>query len=155
MTSLFPGTYLGYSSLRMAAQLPSDAVIFSIEKDPEAARVAHAIHRHAGVSDRIKVIVDSTINVIPRLGSKYRIRSFDFIFIDHYKQSYLRDFQLMEHYGLIQSGTVIVADNVITPGAPDYMQYVKNNRNYRSKTYESTLEYRDDTVDGVEVTVRR
>lgn len=130
-------------------------MIISIEQSPEAARVARAIHRHAGVAHRIRIVVDSTRNAIPRLRSRYRIRSFDFIFIDHHKEEYLRDFQQLERHGLIQSGTVIVADNVIHPGAPDYLHYVKNNRNYRSKTYESTLEYRDDVIDGVEVTVRR
>jgi catechol O-methyltransferase len=138
----------------MAAQLPKNTKIISIEKDPDAAWIAHNIHKHAGVANRIKIVVDSTGHAIPRLSQKYRIRSFDFIFIDHNSSNYLRDFMLLEQFGSIRSGTMIVADNVITPGAPDYLNYVRNNRNYKSKTYESTLEYRDDVPDGVEISIR-
>jgi catechol O-methyltransferase len=135
----------------MAAQLPNDSLIISIERDSKSAEIAHTIHEHAGVSNRIKIIVDSTENVIPRLNQQYHFHSFDFIFIDHYGEAYLRDFMLLEQYGLIRSGTMIVADNVIYPGAPNYLNYIKNNPNYITKTYESTLEYHEDVRDGVEV----
>ncbi|CAF4287284.1 unnamed protein product [Adineta steineri] len=154
-TILELGTFLGYSSLRMAAQVPRNTRIVSIERDPEAAEVAHIIHKHAGVGNQIKIIVDTTENAIPRLKRRFHIRSLDFIFIDHAKSFYLRDFKLLERVGLIQSGTMIVADNVIYPGAPDYLRYVRNNRNYTTQTIESTLEYNDDIPDAVEITVRR
>jgi catechol O-methyltransferase len=149
------GTFLGYSSLRMAAQLPNDTLIISIEKDSQSAEIAHRIHEHAGVSNRINIIVDSTENVIPRLSQQYNIHSFDFIFIDHYGDVYLRDFMLLEQFGLIRSGTMIVADNVIYPGAPHYLNYIRNNPNYNTKTYESTLEYHEDVRDGVEISIRK
>ncbi|UJR22144.1 hypothetical protein I4U23_025208 [Adineta vaga] len=154
-TVLELGTYLGYSSLRMISQLPRNSMIISIDRNPETARIARAIHKHAGVENRIKIIVDSTRNIIPQLSRRYGIRSFDFIFIDHDGSDYLRDFMSLEQYGLIQSGTMITADNVITPGAPDYLRYLRNNRKYRTKTYESTIEYRSDIIDGVEITIRR
>ncbi|CAF1041752.1 unnamed protein product [Adineta ricciae] len=153
-TVLELGTFLGYSSLRMAAQLPNDAVIICVDMNPETTEIARAIHKHAGVGDRIRIIVDSSERVIPQLIEKVHINSFDFIFIDHYGSHYLRDFKLLEEYGLIRSGTMIVADNVIAPGAPGYLQYVRNNQNYRTKTHESLVEYTNDMVDGVEVTVR-
>jgi catechol O-methyltransferase len=62
---------------------------------------------------------------------------------------------MLEAVGLIKSGTMIVADNVITPGAPDYLNYIQNNPNYKTKTYESTIEYREDVRDGVEITIRK
>jgi len=138
----------------MASQVPNDVLIISIERNPDSAEIAHTIHKHAGVANRIKIVIDSTGHAIPRLSQKYHIRSFDFIFIDHHGAHYLRDFMLLEQFGLIRSGTMIVADNVITPGAPDYLNYIRNNRNYKSKTYESTLEYRDDVPDGVEISIR-
>jgi catechol O-methyltransferase len=152
---IYLGTFLGYSSLRMAAQVPNDTLIVSIEKDPQSAEIARTIHKHAGVENRINIIVDSSDKAIPRLSKEYHINSFDFIFIDHYNNVYLSDFKLLENVGLIQSGTMIVADNVITPGAPDYLEYIRNNPNYTTKMYESTIEYRNDTPDGVEVTVRK
>lgn len=139
----------------MAAQLPDDTLIISIEKDSKSAEIARIIHEHAGVGNRIKIINSSTEKVIPRLSEQYHIQSFDFIFIDHYGEIYLHDFKLLEQYGLIQSGTMIVADNVIYPGAPNYLNYVRNNPNYTTKTYESTIEYRDDILDAVEITIRK
>ncbi|UJR22143.1 hypothetical protein I4U23_025207 [Adineta vaga] len=153
-TVLELGTFLGYSSLRMAAQVPNDATIICVDINPETTEIARAIHKHAGVENRIQIIVGSSEHVIPQLRKKLHIDSFDLIFIDHYGQHYLRDFKLLEEYGLIRSGTMIVADNVIAPGAPDYLKYLQNNRNYKTKTYESVVEYTNDMVDGVEISVR-
>ncbi|CAF3225866.1 unnamed protein product [Rotaria socialis] len=154
-TVLELGTFLGYSSLRMASQLPDDAFIISIERNRQSAEIAHTIHKHAGVEKRIQLIVGSTENVIPQLTEKYHINAFDFIFIDHDGSAYLHDLKLLEQYGLIQSGTMIVADNVIYPGAPKYLHYIRNNPNYKTRLYESTLEYNDNVRDGVEISVRR
>jgi catechol O-methyltransferase len=139
----------------MAAQLPEDAHIISIETDAHSAGIARAIHQYAGVEKRITVVNDDTEKVIPRLRETYHVDSFDFIFIDHWKEVYLRDFKLLEASNLIQSGTVIVADNVIYPGAPDYLEYVRNNPNYKNTFHEAKLEYVNDTPDGVEVSIRQ
>ncbi|CAF1086539.1 unnamed protein product [Adineta steineri] len=153
-TILELGTFLGYSSLRMAAQIPNDTLIFSIEIDPELAKIAHAIHEHAGVGDRIKILIGSSENVIPQLSKQYHINSFDFIFIDHGDSIYLRDLKLLERLGLIQPGTMIVADNVITPGAPDYLYYIQNNPNYQTRTQETVVQYQEEERDGIEITIR-
>ena len=52
------------------------------------------------------------------------------IFIDHFKDVYLKDFLLLEKYGVIKKGTVIVGDNIIFPGAPDYLQWFKECERY-------------------------
>lgn len=151
----FIGTFLGYSSLRMASQLPKDVLIVTIEINPESAETARRIHERAGVANRIHIVLDQTDRAIPRLAQQFNIDSFDFIFIDHHKEAYLTDFKLLENAGLIKSGTMIVADNIIYPGAPDYVKYVRNNPNYTSTFYESTLEYANDIRDGVEVSIRK
>ena len=148
------GTFLGYSSLRIIAQLPADALFVTIEADSQSADIARSLHQHAGVVDRIHVINDRTENVIPRLGQNFHIDSFDLIFIDHFKDVYLRDFKMLEKVGLIKSGTMIVADNVITPGAPDYLEYVRNNPNYTTTCYEEHLEYSEELLDGIEISIR-
>jgi catechol O-methyltransferase len=76
------------------------------------------------------------------------------IFIDHWKDEYLPDFKLLEQHGLIKKGTVIVADNCIFPGCPDYLEYVRGNKNYKTTLHESFLEYTNDMKDGVEVSTR-
>lgn len=40
-------------------------------------------------------------------------------------------------YGIIPKGSVIIGDNIICPGAPDYLEYFKNNSDYKSTLYHS------------------
>ena len=140
--------------MRIVSQLPADSLFITVEPDSQSAEIARSIHEYAGVGDRIKIINDASENVIPRLKKDFNIDSLDLIFIDHWKDVYLRDLKLLEEGGLIKSGTTVVADNVITPGAPDYLEYVRNNPNYKTETHEATLEYRDDLRDAVEISIR-
>ena len=146
---------MGYSSMRMISQVPIGVNLVSIEADADSAEIARAIHQLAGVADRITIVNDYSDKAISRLKEMFHIDSFDLIFIDHYKQFYLRDVKLLEEHGLIQSGTVLVADNVITPGAPEYLQYIRNNPNYHSTYHQSTLEYTKDVIDGIEISTRK
>ncbi|CAF1296473.1 unnamed protein product [Adineta steineri] len=154
-TILELGTFLGYSALRMIRLLPKDALLISVDCDSESAEIARSIFEYAGVTDRIKPIVDYTNNVIPHLNKDFNVDSFDLIFIDHSKDLYLRDFKMLEDAGLIKSGTMIIADNVIYPGAPDYLEYVQNNPNYSTTFRESTREYDDNVRDAVTISVRK
>ena len=79
-TVLELGTFLGYSSLRMASQLPDDVRIITIEINAESAETARRIHEHAGVANRIHIVLGQTNQVIPRLSQQFNIDSFDFIF---------------------------------------------------------------------------
>lgn len=47
----------------------------------------------------------------------------------------------MEDNGLVVPGTVVVADNVVYPGAPDFMQHVREEGQYRTQLYEARYEY--------------
>jgi len=149
------GTFLGYSSLRIVNQLPKDALFVTIEADSLSAEIARSLHEYAGVGDRIKIINGYTENVLPRLKQDSNIKSFDFIFMDHFGSIYLRDLKMLEELGLITSGTMIVADNVIMPGAPDYLAYVRNSPNYTTTLHEENIEYSEDVRDGVEVSIRK
>jgi catechol O-methyltransferase len=151
---LFSGTFLGYSSLRMAAQTAENVLIVTIESNPESAKIAKRIHEHAGVAHRIQIVINASNKVIPQLSKLFNVDSFDLIFIDHYKNGYLPDLQLLEQEGLIKCGTVIVADNVIVPGAPDYLKYIRNSPNYTTQLHKSKVEYSNYIPDGVEVSVR-
>ncbi|CAF1217138.1 unnamed protein product [Rotaria sordida] len=154
-TILELGTFLGYSALRIISQLPDDILLITIEADSQSAEIARTILEYAGVINRVKIINDYTENVIPNLSKNFNIDSFDFIFIDHWKDAYLRDFKMLENIGLIKSKTMIVADNVIRPGVPDYLEYVRNNPNYTSTFYPGKIEYREDLDDGIEISIRK
>ncbi|XP_062929291.1 catechol O-methyltransferase A-like isoform X2 [Mobula hypostoma] len=43
--------------------------------------------------------------------------------------------------GLLREGSVLLADNVISPGAPEFLRYVRNNPRYECTHYASHLEY--------------
>jgi hypothetical protein len=49
---------------------------------------------------------------------------FDFVFLDHDKDCYLKDLRLLEEKRLITQNCEVVADNVVFPGAPGYLEYV-------------------------------
>ena len=49
---------------------------------------------------------------------------FDFVFLDHDKDTYIIDLKLLESRGWLTPSCTIVADNVVFPGAPGYLEYV-------------------------------
>lgn len=70
------------------------------------------------------------------------------IFIDHSNSFYLPDFLLLEKYGVIRKGSLVIADNVIFPGSPKYIAHLQNHKDYESVLIKSFVEYTDIT-DGV------
>ena len=64
---------------------------------------------------------------------------------------YLSDLRALEAAGLVRPGTVLVADNVIFPGAPDYLAYVRQSPHYTSRFVPGKLEYQTAIEDGVEI----
>ena len=79
----------------------------------------------AGLTDLVKVIVGSSDEGIARLAASGQLKSVDLMFLDHYKPAYTTDLKLCEELGLIKKGSVLAADNVIKPGNPPYLKYVR------------------------------
>lgn len=146
------GTYCGYSTLRIARLLPPGARLITIEMNPHYAQVARELFQHAGLDTQVELLVGSSSVLIPQLKKKLDIETFDLVFIDHWKVSYLPDTKLLEESGLLRAGSVLLADNVTCPGAPDYLKYVRNSPRYRSQYFPSQLEYLQ-VEDGVEKSV--
>jgi catechol O-methyltransferase len=141
------GTYCGYSALRMAVAAPTAEVI-SIEFSPSNAEIARRILDHAGVGTRVTVVVGTlgdgggTVDTL-RSTHGFGTGSIDLVFIDHDKQAYLPDLQLILREGWLRSGAVVVADNVKFPGAPEYRAYMRANEGTRWHTveHETHVEY--------------
>lgn len=124
------GTYCGYSALRIARAMPADAVLYSIEFNPANAEVAQRIWDHAGIGERIVVIVGTLGDngtTLSALRNKHEFRSgtVDFVFIDHEKSEYLPDLHRILDQGWLHPGSVVVADNVKFPGAPQYREFMR------------------------------
>ena len=67
----------------------------------------------------------------------------DFLFIDHDKEAYLPDLELILGEGWLREGAVVVADNVKFPGAPLYHAFMKENEGslFRTKEHSTHVEY--------------
>jgi len=106
-----------------------------LERNPEFAAVIMSLVDLAGLSDVVKVVVGSSADSIRRLHASGEIRHIDLMFLDHYKPAYTSDLKLCEHLGLVTAGTVLAADNVIKPGNPPYLEYVRSSVKQKIERY--------------------
>jgi len=87
-----------------------------------------------------------------------KIPKIDFLFVDHDKDKYLPDVKSLEDAGLLQAGSVVVADNVTFAQIDDYVGYMKGLGRVgvvKTETREASVEYcspGNAFVDGVEIT---
>jgi catechol O-methyltransferase len=142
------GTYCGYSALRIARTIGARARVVSIEFNPANAAIARRIWDHAGVGDRLTVLVGTLGDggaTVERLESAHGFAkgSVDLIFIDHDKNAYLPDLQLIIDREWLHPGSVAVADNVKFPGAPKYRAYMTEceGRQWHSVEHSTHAEY--------------
>ncbi|MEQ2288390.1 hypothetical protein AMECASPLE_022081 [Ameca splendens] len=150
LTVLELGAHCGYSTVRIARALPLGARLYSIEMDQRNAAIAEKIIRLAGFDDdTVELIVNPSDEVIPRLRSDYNLERLDFVFMDHWKKCYLPDLQALEGYGLMGKGSMILADNVLFPGAPKFLRYLRKCGLYEWKIHRAMLEYSKGIRDGM------
>lgn len=97
--------------------------------------------RFAGLDHKVTVLKGNLQENITALKEKHNVQTIDFLFIDHIKSSYLSDFQLAESCGLFHKGTVIAADNIINPGAPDYLSHMQAHNKFKSNLIDTEYEY--------------
>lgn len=150
------GTYCGYSALRIARAMPADAVLYTIEFNAANAAVAQRIWDHAGVGDRIMVIVGTLSDHGKTLGTLRAAHGFlpgtlDFVFIDHEKSEYLPDLHRILEQDWLHPGSVVVADNVKYPGAPEYRAYMTRQEgvDWHTREHRSHAEYQKVITDVV------
>ncbi|OAL06727.1 S-adenosyl-L-methionine-dependent methyltransferase [Phaeosphaeriaceae sp. SRC1lsM3a] len=129
------GGYVGYSCILFgdAVRKAGGQRYFSLERDPAFAAVIMSLVDLAGLSDVVKVIVGSSDESIARLTSSGQLKHIDLMFLDHYKPAYTTDLKLCEELGLVTKGSVLAADNVIKPGNPPYLEYVRSSVDEKTK----------------------
>jgi catechol O-methyltransferase len=116
----------------MARVMPRGARLYSVEFNTANAEIARRILAHAGVEDRVTVIVGTlgdggdTIRTLRR-EHNFVPGSLDLVFMDHDKNAYLPDLELIVDEGWLHARSVVVADNILAPGAPAYRAYMRNN----------------------------
>jgi catechol O-methyltransferase len=142
------GTYCGYSALRMAQVMPAGARLCSIEFSPANAAIARRIWSHAGIGDELTV-VEGTLgdggSTIDRLRTEHGFGEgiVDFVFVDHDKAAYLPDLERILGERWLHSGSIVVADNVRFPGAPQYRAYLEaqEGKTWHTIEHDTHVEY--------------
>jgi catechol O-methyltransferase len=147
------GGYCGYSAVRIARLLPPGGRLLSCELDPHFAAIAEQVVRVAGLSDRVTHVIGPADASLHRLRELAGRDAADLLFLDHWKDRYLPDILAAEACGALRAGTVVVADNVIYPGTPDYLAHVRAHPRFHSVFHPAQLEYSTDVPDGIEVSV--
>jgi catechol O-methyltransferase len=142
------GTYCGYSALRMSRVMPPGARICSIEFSPANAAIARRIFDHAGLRDEVTVVIGTLGDggsTIKRLSSEHGFGegAVDFVFIDHDKAAYLPDLERIIGEGWLHPGSIVVADNIRFPGAPEYRAYLQEQegKTWRTIAHDTHVEY--------------
>lgn len=141
------GTYCGYGALRIARAAPRARVI-SVEMSAANAANARRIWAHAGVGDRLTCVVGSIGDggaTLDRLAAEHGLAagSLDFLFIDHDKKAYLPDLLSIDGRGWLHPGSIVVADNILVPGAPRYRRYLRRQqgRSWNTIEHKTHTEY--------------
>jgi len=117
------GTFLGYSAVRIARALAPGATMVCVEGNPEFAATARRVVARAGLGGVVDVVVGVAADAVPDVAAAVGGAA-DLVFLDHCKECYAPDLARLEAAGLVVPGTVVVADNVVYPGAPGYLEKV-------------------------------
>ena len=103
------GTAIGFSTLWMASALPKGGRIDTIDPDRSRTDRARRYWLRAGVTDRVRVINEPALRVLPRLAP-----GIDFAFIDAIKTEYIAYLDAL--LPKMAPGGIITVDNVLWSG---------------------------------------
>ncbi|QLI69762.1 uncharacterized protein G6M90_00g066430 [Metarhizium brunneum] len=128
------GCYVGYSAILFGSihRQCGGTKYISLEINPDFAAVASAMIQLAGLHEHIEIVIGPCEVSLREARTSGRLKTIDLLFLDHQKSAYVGDLMLCEDLGLIDSGSVLVADNVISPGAPGYLEYVRASKDERN-----------------------
>jgi catechol O-methyltransferase len=133
------GGYFGYSAILFADTMrrshPSvqDLRVWSLKKNAEFASIAEKLIDIAGLSGIVTVVVGSAEESLKTLKNEGKLVKADMVFLDHAEELYVADFKACEELGILREGSVVVADNVVRPGAPKYRALVRGHPALKSE----------------------
>lgn len=103
------GTFTGYSAICLAAGLPSDGLLHTIDINEELEHIQTRYFEQAGLSNKIKLHIGNAIDIIATIDDV-----FDLVFIDADKQNYSNYYDLV--IDKVRLGGLILADNALFSG---------------------------------------
>jgi caffeoyl-CoA O-methyltransferase len=104
------GTFTGYGALAIAARLPADGRVTTIESDEEYAALAREHFAASPHADRIDLRVGDAREIVPALDGP-----FDLVFIDAWKPDYAHYYEAV--LPKLADRGLIVCDNVLWSGS--------------------------------------
>lgn len=153
------GTYCGFSALTLALALPSRARVTTIEADPVHVAIARSLVALAGRSATIEVLTGHSMDVLEHLPQLRRRGgegvAFDAAFLDQRGARFGCDLEVLERLGLLRESAVVVADNVLKPGAPAFLWHVCRGGAYDTRIVSVREFAMPDTEDWMSVSRRR
>lgn len=105
-----------------------------MEIDPLIASVAMSLISLAGLQDIVEVVVGASAHTLQRFYDEGILADtgIDLLFMDHDEALYETDVKLAEKLGFLdKDGALVIADNVVRPGAPAYRSYMRKNPRLR------------------------
>ena len=145
------GTLGGYSAIWMASA-GDNVKVTTVEVDPEAKAVAEENIAHAGLSDRVTVLLGPGLEVLPQLQKEVqdgKLPPFDFAFIDADKENNLAYFNYT--MDMIKPRSLIYVDNVVRRGMVVDEKYVKGDARIQGIRKLIEAVGKDDRVDAVAI----
>jgi predicted O-methyltransferase YrrM len=135
----------GYSTIWLAEAMAScGGRVTSIEIHPGKAAEQRENLVAAGLLEHVDLVVEDASAVIPRLAEPV-----DLVLIDHWKDLYIREFDLV--WPKVRPGGVVVADNILVPEVtrPQMRAYVEH-----VQAAHGAVSYTIAVGDGLEITHR-
>jgi len=141
------GLYVGYSSTRMASQMRHwGGRVISMEVDPYHAAIARNTIEWAGLTDHIEIWCGHSENLIPRLKDRLPEKSIDILFFDQQGTKMHLDLQRIVDFNMLSDRAIVVGDNVLRPGAPQFMYWNSVAGPYETQVV-SLREYKQEVVE--------
>lgn len=144
------GAHLGYSSVRFATILKTTpgARLISIDPSPMSHAVQAKLLAHAGVSDVVSAVFSTSEDYMRKMAA-HKVK-FDVVIFNHVQDSYMDNLQLALKLDLFRTGSIIIANNVLSPGCPKYKEFVTSQTQlFDTQVYETLREYSTNTDDEV------
>eukprot|EP00930_Biecheleria_cincta_P028774 TRINITY_DN20056_c0_g1_i3.p1 TRINITY_DN20056_c0_g1~~TRINITY_DN20056_c0_g1_i3.p1 ORF type:complete len:917 (+),score=146.43 TRINITY_DN20056_c0_g1_i3:83-2833(+) len=127
------GTYVGYTSTRMALQVAQwGGKVVTMEMDPVNATIARNHIQMAGLSHAVTVQLGHSDDAVQCVLDKYGEQSVDMVFMDQRGTAFHDDLQRLESLNLLHDRAVVVADNVLKPGAPYHVWRISSMPHYKT-----------------------
>ena len=140
------GTHVGYSAILFAdcmrkQRLDHNSVhLWALELEPNFSAIASELVEMAGLKDIVTIVTGCADESMRKLTADEKLSQIDMLFIDHVEERFKPDLQVaMDELRLLKAGAIVVADNILVPGAPECREYVRGHDGFSSKGVEALI----------------